>query len=61
LLGYFLAGLQAKIRNQIRPHYPMELMKAMKIALDFGEEDMMKKEGGQIQKTVQTCYHSGAG
>jgi len=39
----------------------MELMKAMKIALDFGEEDMMKKEGGQIQKTVQTCYHSGAG
>ena len=37
LLGYFFAGLQSKIRNQIRPHDPKELMRAMEIALDVEE------------------------
>jgi len=34
LLGYFLAGLQVKIRNQIQLHIPKELMRAMEITLD---------------------------
>ena len=57
LLGYFLAGLQVKIRNQIRPHNPKELMRAMEIALDLGENGTMEKGGGMIQQTSQSHYH----
>ena len=45
LLGYFFAGLQSKIRNQIRPHDPKELMRAMEIALDVEESFREEKWG----------------
>jgi len=37
LMGYFLAGLQPKIKQQLRPHNPKELARAMEIALDLEE------------------------
>jgi len=47
LIGYFLAGLQPKIRHQIRPHDPKELTRAMDIALDM--EDMSNFDRGGVQ------------
>jgi len=46
LLRYFFAGLQPKIRNQIRPHDPKEVMREMEIALDV-EEAFKEEKGGQ--------------
>lgn len=45
LLGYFFAGLQPRIRNQIRPHELKEVMRAMEIALDV-EEALKEEKGG---------------
>jgi len=45
LLGYFFVGLQPKIQNQIKPHDPKEVMKAMEIALDV-EEAFKEEKGG---------------
>ena len=44
LLGYFFVGLQPKIQNQIIPHDPKEVMRAMEIALDV--EETFKEEKG---------------
>lgn len=59
LVGYFLAGLQIKIRNQIRPHDPKELMRAMEITLDL--EDL--KKGAKVYRNNVTtlCYEGGPG
>jgi len=45
LLGYFSIGLQSKICNQIRPHDPKELMRAMEIAQDVEDVSYEKKNG----------------
>jgi len=47
LLGYFFAKLQSKICNQIRPHDPKDLRRAMEIALDV-EESFKEEKTGSI-------------
>jgi len=37
LLGYFFAGLQSRIRSQVKPHDPRDLMRAMEISRDVEE------------------------
>lgn len=37
LLEYFFAGLQDKVRNQIRPHNPKDLLTSMDVARDEEE------------------------
>lgn len=37
LLGYFFARLQSNTRNQIRPHDPKDLIRAIQIAQDVEE------------------------
>lgn len=37
LMGYFLVGLRPNIRNQVRPHDPKSLIRAMEIARDVEE------------------------
>jgi len=48
LLRYFLGGLQMRIRNQIRPHDPKDLMRAIEILLDLEEAANDEKRGGAI-------------
>lgn len=64
LLGYFFAGLKSGIRNQIRPHDPKDLMRAMEIARDL--EDSFKEtrsEGGNSYRNNNSIsrYQGGMG
>jgi len=59
--GYFLAGLQPKIRHQIRPHDPKELTRAMEIALDLEETLNWDKYATNSYRTGQFRYTGGIG
>ena len=61
LMGYFLAGLQPKIRHQIRPHDPKELTRAMDIALDLEDMSNFDRGGVQSYRSSHVRYTGGSG
>jgi len=60
-MGYFLAGLQPKLRHQIRPHDPKELMRAMDIALDLEDMSNFDRGGVQSYRSSHVRYTGGSG
>jgi len=61
MMGYFLAGLQPKIRLQITRHDPKELTRAMEIALDLEETSNWDKYATNSYRTGQFRYTGGTG
>jgi len=59
LLGYFFAGLQPRIRNQIRPHDPKEVMRAMEISLNVEEAFNEEVKGNGGYRNATTFRRSG--
>ena len=59
LLGYLFAGLQPQIRNQIRPHDPKEVMRAMEIALDVEVVFNEEKGGNNALRSMASFGRSG--
>ena len=62
LLGYFLGGLQMKVRNQIRPHDPKELLRAMEIVVDMDEavnEEPKLSYGRSVYANVRCVARTG--
>jgi len=58
LLGYFFAGLQPKIWNQIRPHDPKVVMRAMEIVIDVEETFKEEKGGNNGFRSMASFGHS---
>jgi len=52
LLGYFFAGLQSRIRSQVKPHDPRDLMRAMEISRDV--EESLNESGTGRTNTYRT-------
>ena len=52
-LGFFMNGLQAEIKWQVRIHDPEDLHRAIQLALDI-EEELIEEEGGRPQYRTPT-------
>jgi len=60
MMGYFLAGLQPNIRQQLHSHNPNELERAMEVALDLEETTYLERGGGQNQRPSLFRYVGGS-